>query len=233
MSLPNVSIGQVVSQDPFNGGLRVMLRTQGQGFPYSVQMPYFGQADGLRIRQNPLPMPGTWGIILFPYGDARNGVWLCSLLPSLVDALTGTVSGIGPTSPTTDSYIDYYSHWSGYWNLLDSQGQLAVQFPDGSFFVVGSGATLPNVYRHTLDGNQNRNSVPFSLKDRVATSPVSGYSFVALVSGAVFLQTPAFQVSGSILSTGNMSAGNGATGSFVSADNQVINVVNGIVVAIN
>lgn len=240
MGIPLITVGIVQSQDPDGGGLQVLLRTGGQSPTAPVKVGYLGAADALRINQVSLPGVGSWGLIAFPYEDSRNGVWLLTLLPSQIDAIVSLTSGSGPVD-SRESFLEYKSHWSGFWNLLDYLGQSATSFPDGSWAVVASGAVpaaLPTVYRHTLQSGA-RIRTPFTAADRVKTSPtaynLSAYiqGAVSLIaSGAVAVQTPSLVVSGSLSSTGNLSAGNGATGSFTTINGQVISVINGIIVNI-
>jgi phage baseplate assembly protein gpV len=135
----------------------------------------YDYADAVRVRQKPLPTIGSWGIVLFPYGDVRNGVWLGSYYPSQMDALTGSqASGQGALDP----FLDYETSFSGFWWLRDGQGNYAAQWPDGSWLTIGegtSGTTLPTVYRHTVVNNQQQ-VVPFTQAERVSNPP-NAYNF--------------------------------------------------------
>lgn len=172
--MPMVTTGIVVTQDADNGLLYVALRTTGQVLP--VIMSYPGGADGVRIRQLPMPGRGCWGIILFPYGDPRNGIWLCSYLPTLMDALTGTVSGTGVTT-SGDPFIDYHSHFSGFWSMLTGSGEHSVQWSDGSWAQAASGTDLATVYRHVVEQGQDRQKKEFPWEDRVPDPP-SPFNYV-------------------------------------------------------
>lgn len=136
----------------------VVLRSS-QMPPVPVKMLYWGYADPLRVKQTPLPQKGSQGLIIFPDGDIRSAFWLGSYYPDLRDAITSD-----PNDPT----IDYDAHWSGYWRYLDKNGTLAQQWPDGSYLVIGSGTTLPTLFRHIVDEQQQQQRVQFTLSDRVS-----------------------------------------------------------------
>ncbi|MDE2233362.1 MAG: hypothetical protein KGJ90_04610 [Patescibacteria group bacterium] len=168
--MPALTVCQVIAHDPANGGLVVLLTASAQlpGFP--IKVGYDGPADALRVRQKPLPGIGTWGIVAFPRGDIRNGIWLRSYYPSLVDAIHYSNDPGG-----RDPFIDYESHFSGFWSLMDGYGNTAAQWPDGSYVTFGSGTTLPTIYRHTVTG-QTQNRSEFTFAERVLNAP-STFSF--------------------------------------------------------
>jgi hypothetical protein len=211
--IPLLTVGQVYAHAPDNGGVRVILRSSGQDPGYVVRMGYVGPADTLRIRQRPLPTRGSWGLIAFPYGDIRNGVWICTILPSLADALTSTASGVSDLDP----FIDYESHYSGFWKMLDGLGQLSMQFPDGSSFVVGSGTALPTTYRHTVTSGNVREKIPFVTADRIPNPPSPYALTLAMKSGA----TISVDASGntSVSTVGNISAIASGTASITASGN--------------
>lgn len=158
--------GQVTAHDP-PWGVRVSFRTTGQQISYRVQMG-FDYASALTARQRPLPVIGSWGLIAIVDQDLRNAVWICAILPSQVDALTTTkASGFAPTDP----HIDYQSHFSGDWWMLDGSGNYAHEWVDGSTFTVASGVALPKVYRHTVDASQTQKNIEFTRADRIKTPP--------------------------------------------------------------
>lgn len=132
--------------------------------PYiPVKVLYNGAADALRINQKPLPGIGTHGTVIFPYGDARNGEWLGATYPSGMDAIQSDGTDTAP-------FVDYESHYSGYWKLLDGLGQLATVFPDGSSFTVGAASGVPVPNRHIVEGNV-RSAQPLTQGQRVASVP--------------------------------------------------------------
>lgn len=163
---------QVVAHDP-PFGIRVAFRTTGQQASFRVLLGRdFGNA--VSVSQRPMPQIGSWGLVAFPNQDLRNGVWICAIYPSLLDALTTTKSdGSNPTDP----HIDYEAHFSGDWSILDGLGNFAHQYVDSSYFVAASGTALPTVYRHTVDGNQKQQTVPFSYADRIPNPPASGFNY--------------------------------------------------------
>lgn len=162
-----IQICRVTSQVPEQGGLIVQLRSgQQPGLP--VKVLYQGPADALRLYQRPLPPPGTWGLVIFANGDIRNGIWIGSYYTSLQDAITA--SAANPTSAN----IDYEAHWSGFWRLVDDQGQEAVSWPDGSFMTVaasGVAPPLPTMYRHIVDDQNAQQRIPYPTSDRIASVP--------------------------------------------------------------
>lgn len=168
---PVIVMAKVTAHDPPRR-VQVTFGSTGQQPSFTVQMG-LDYGDALRVRQKPLPGIGTWGLVAFPRGDYRNGIWITSYLPSQMDALhyAGT---------KTDPFIDYEAHFSGYWSLLDGVGQQSNQWPDGSFFNVSSGIpgaqyTLPTVYRNTVVA-QKQTRIPYTRADRIPHPP-SGYGF--------------------------------------------------------
>jgi hypothetical protein len=150
----------------------VLFQSTGQELAADVLM-LLDYADAVRVKQKPLPQIGSWGVVIFPYGDIRNGIWLGAYLPSGLDAMTATqASGSAPTDP----FIDYESTFSGHWRLLDGLGNLAEQFADGSYIVAASGTTLPTAYRHTVDASNAQQRIPFTYAERV-TAPPSPFNF--------------------------------------------------------
>lgn len=160
----------VIAHDPNSDSMYVMLSTgQITGFP--VRRLYQGTSDGMRISKPPLPVQGSWGLVIFPSGDARNGVWLGSYPPNMVDAI--------PNSQD-DPFCDYHSHWSGHWNFTHGiSGYTATQFADGSYAVAASGSDLLTTYRHTVDDQQKQQRIAFTFKDRNPNpQPTFAYTFV-------------------------------------------------------
>lgn len=171
--MPLITVGMVVGHDPDGGGVMIALKSSGQIPGDPIKVLYNGPADALRIHQQPLPARNTFGIICFPYGDMRNGVWLGAFYPSNLDAITSTGSGQG-TSSAVDAFIDYMAHFSGFWQLLDGSGNQATQWPDGSFLTMSAASGLPQTYRHTVENNE-RVKIPYLLSDRIA-APVDPFT---------------------------------------------------------
>jgi hypothetical protein len=183
----------VINQDPEHGGLIVGFHT-GQLPAMPVGMMYSGYADPLRIHQTPLPQKGTHGLVVFPGGDLRNGRWVGSYYPDQRDAITSD-----PSDPT----VDYYAHWSGFWSYLDASGTLAMQWPDSSYLVVGSGSALPAVYRHIVDQNGDQQRVEYTMANRVQNPPGAPFSVnFAQASGTTF----SLDTSGSVTIVGGPQA---------------------------
>ncbi len=176
MSFPPITVAQVVQQDADGGGLTVVLKASGQAPTYSVRVLYYGAADALRIKQHALPSRGTWGLVAFPYGDSRNGVWLGSILPAGMDAITTTTAGSG-TSAATDPFIDYEAHFSGFMKMLDGMGNYAAEWPDGSYVIGASGTSLPVPFRHTVGAQNSRDKVAFPIGQRNPNQP-SAFNFL-------------------------------------------------------
>jgi hypothetical protein len=191
--IPALAIARVTAHDPPRR-VQVVFGSTGQQPSFTVQMG-LDYGNALSVRQKPLPGIGSWGLVAFPRGDYRNGIWLCTYMPNLMDAMTYA-------GQATDPFIDMEAHFSGYWRQLDGKGQEAKQWPDGSFFNAASGGgsilTLPTVYRHIVDNNQQKR-VPYTRQDRIPNPPSPfGFAFVhqtgtlatigpsgnALVSGA-------------------------------------------------
>jgi phage baseplate assembly protein gpV len=165
-TFPSVCHAQVVALDPSRGFVTVQLP--------SLQVPglrarllYHGPADGLRIRQTAMPTVGTWGLVLCPYGDSRQAIWAGSLLTTMLDARTGD----------SDPYVEYNSHWSGYFSYLDSAGNHYEYFPDGTYVGFATSTALPSITRHTVDNTQTQQSTAFPASQRTA-SPVAARPYV-------------------------------------------------------
>lgn len=133
---------------------------------------HHGYADGKRVSQRPLPKPGTGGLIAFPYGDSRNGVWLGSLYLGDVDALH-----------TGDADADYEAHWSGFWRLMQADGSDYRSYPDGTTISIAENPTPPAINRQEVDGTQTRVPVPYG--PRVGTAPAPRPIIVDHASGTV------------------------------------------------
>jgi hypothetical protein len=192
--MPYLTDAQVVSHDPASGSMYVAL-TASMQVPIKIKYGYDGPADALRINQQPMPGIGTWGLVAFAKGDIRNGCWLRSYLPSQVDAITGT-------GAATDPFIEYMSHFSGYWRLLDGEGNLSFQFPDGSWGIYAATSGLPATYRHIVEGQtQQTVELPFSGRVTSPPGPFQGF-FQQAASGTSF----ALDASGNVTISGAVNA---------------------------
>lgn len=176
--LSELCIGQVAGYDVENHAIYVGL-PDGQQIANSVRVLYNGNADGLRINQEPLPIMGTWGLIAIPNGDIRAALWLGSFYPSAINAITTS----NPPD-VTDTQIKYYSHWSGAYWIVDQEGQFYFWLPDGTNFTINSTNTPPVLYRNIINSNNQQQLVPLSNSDRNPTPPNPYYATFTHASGA-------------------------------------------------
>jgi hypothetical protein len=156
---PIISHAQITSVDPIRGLVNVQFSSM-QGVALSARVLHYGPADGLRIKQAPMPGIGTWGLVCCPYGDSRNAIWLGAYYPSFVDAKTGD----------GDPYVDYHSHWSGAFTHMDSSGDYYQYFPDGTYIAAATSTSLPAVTRHTVNSAQQRVTTSFPASGRTASA---------------------------------------------------------------
>jgi phage baseplate assembly protein gpV len=141
----------------------------------TVRVLHYGPFDGLRVKQTQLPGRGTMGVVLFPYSDMRNGIWLGAISQNLVDAVT---------SDDGAYFDDYEAHWSGFWKLLQQTGELTTVFPDGSEVLVGN-TTAPTTYHHTVNPQNQQERVALTQAERVPTPPAAFPMTVNHASGTV------------------------------------------------
>jgi len=184
--MPLITIGQVVSHAPDAGGVNVTLRTSAGAPSLPVRMLY-DVVDALRVSQRPLPEIGSWGVLTFPYGNSQNGFWLGAFAPS-------AMSAISTFGTATDPRTDYESHWSGWWRMLDGEGQETTVFPDGSSIVIGLGTAVPVPNRFTTENNA-RIKVPFTQAERVPDPPTPFQVTINLANGLSILVNAAGQLS--------------------------------------
>lgn len=195
---PLVSNARVIAVDPLHRRLTVTLpSTQ----VVIVRMGISGPADGLRVSHSAMPGRGTEGIVLFPAGDNRNGIWICSLYVQQMDALTND----------TDPFMEYNSHWSGHWHMLDGQGNFTEAFADGSFLQVGAGTAAPQTFRHTVDSLQKRQTTPLTQSERVPNPPKPFNITLRHTTGTTLGIDPAGDVALTGASGANLSANFGGT----------------------
>jgi hypothetical protein len=185
---------QVISHDPEKDSVYLQLAS-GQLLGYPVQRLY-SVADGMRISKKPLPVRGSWVMVGFSGGDMRSAIVLGAYHPNLVDAIPNAAG---------DPFSDYDSHYSGHWSHLDGvSGHLAMQFADTSSFVVSSGGTLPVIFRHMVDDQQEQKRVPFTQQDRnpKPQNPF-GWWYQQAASGSMGGTTAAIDVSGNFSMAGS------------------------------
>jgi hypothetical protein len=169
---PSLQECQVISVDPNKRRVTVQLASAQVA---EVRMGYHGPADAVRVSHQALPGRGSWGLCAFPYGDNRSGIWVCSTYPALVDAHT----------TQTDAFMEYNSHWSGAYEMLDQNGQWLKSFPDGTFLLVSGSATKPKMYRHTVDENQQQQFIEFPDSERIPNPPKPRYFYLSHASGTI------------------------------------------------
>lgn len=219
MSAPPFARGVVVGYNPQDqDSVVVMFPNSGQIAGYPVKVLHRGAADFMRIDQDPLPTRGTWGLVAFPEGDVRNGIWLGSYYPAKANAVT---------SPPGDPTVRYHAHYSGDWDYLDGAGVEAHQWADGSYFVAGSGA-LPTAYRQTVDENQTVSRLAYARSARIPSPPSafpftyvheSGTSISVDVSGNVTVALAASKVL-------NITQGGAAASDFLALVSKLVTAFN-------
>jgi hypothetical protein len=173
--VPLVTHALVTQQDPDHYGLFVVVLGfgGGQGPVLSVKVASHGPRDGVRGDFPELPQPGNIGIVAFPHGDMRNGVWLGSFESTLNDASPNAANGL----PNR-----YQAHYAGGWHYVGPDGTTAAQLADGT--QVLAGASMPVPTRHTLDGTQVRKVTPYTAAERNPSPPGAFPLSIAHPSGA-------------------------------------------------
>ena len=175
-------IAQVINQAPPDGVYVLMKSGQIPGWPVKVLNQ--GPCDPLRVKQNPLPTPGTWGLVVFSGEDYRNGFWV------------GSYAAQGNTAfnSTANPQDDYHSHYSGYWDLLDQSGNKSINFPDGTSINVSASGASPTTYRQAINPQQKPESVEFTAAQRNPNPPTAFYITINHPSGASVTVTPAGEI---------------------------------------
>jgi len=156
---PLISHATVIGSDPSTGYISVQFPSL-MSPAFNVRMLHHGPADGLRVKQAPMPVNGTVGLVCCPYGDERNAVWLGAIYNSGIDART---------SPT-DPYVEYNSKWAGGFDYTDGQGNDFRYFPDGTYVSFATSTALPAITRHTVNSAQQRVVTSFPANERTAAT---------------------------------------------------------------
>lgn len=138
-----------------------------------VKMMIHGPADGMRVSHSAMPGRGTWGLVAFLYGSSENGLWLGSFYPALDTALTSH----------EDQFLEYNSHWSGAFDMLDQLGRYTKSFPDGTYLQVSDTDVRPAVNRQTVDPQQNQQLTALTDDQRVPNKPTARIVTVKHASG--------------------------------------------------
>lgn len=167
---PTISNARVLAVDVANRRLTVSLPSRQI---VVVRMLIHGPADGVRVVHTAMPGRFTEGLVVFPAGDNRNGIWIGAIYASQMDALT----------TNEDPFLEYNSHWSGAFEMMDGKGQWTKSFPDGTYVQVGDNTAKPATFRHTVDTRQNQQLTPFTDAERVPNPPSPRHVYVNHPSG--------------------------------------------------
>lgn len=180
MRAPPWAPAWVTAQDPDNEAVFVSLDGPygGQGPTVAVQVGGHGPRDGVTGHYPALPTQGTHGLVAFPRGDYRNGVWICSISTQLTDA-SAHAPGNGAA--------DYAAHYGGGWSWRGQDGTVVEALPDGT--IVQLGPVLPAPTRHTIDGSQVRQRTAFAPAQRVPQAPSAFPLTISHPTGASGLLT--------------------------------------------
>lgn len=158
----------VVGQDAPNHAVLIIFPQKGGEQPVlPAKVLVQGPCDGLRIEQRPLPGRGTLGLVQAVNGDPRSLVWLGAFPANANDAIT---------SQDGENFIDYTSHFSGYYSYMDESGNTTFEWPDKTTVVIGSGP--PTLYRHAVGASGSRETVTSTYADRVATPPSQPFPII-------------------------------------------------------
>jgi phage baseplate assembly protein gpV len=166
------TFGTVVGPDPDGYGVLVVLDPHQSGPAISVEVGTHGPRDAVRGNYPELPLPGQRGVILFPRGDNRNGVWICSVTSGLNDSNPNVAGGM-------PQHVEYAYGGGVFWRGPD--GSEFSQYPDGSTLQIGP--SQPNLTRHTVGSGQVRSATPFPLAQRVATAPAASFPLIFTQAG--------------------------------------------------
>ena len=212
MAVPHETTGTCIA--PVAGRYAVMVLVDGSPAAGGLECDVGtdGPRDGQRGHYPPLPTPGTRGLISFPRGDLRSGVWLKSIRGPLLDANHGT-DGKG-------HFAASQAMPSGTWSYDDETGQHATVYPDGTTLLVGF-STAPTLTRHTLGENQAPITQPFAQSQRVKTAPGPFPVSIVTASGA---STTLQADGGVVVSSHGGVAGGGATATLAASG--VVTIVN-------
>lgn len=165
--IPPLGFATVIAQVPvgFANGPSLQVLLDGPfagGGVLTVDVGSPGPRDQMRGHYGPLPTPGTRGVVAFPRGDMRVGVWLC--------AVSGPSMSANPRQPGVVSSDSYTAYWSGLWHYRNENGREQTVWPDGTAFLVGFDSPSPPG-RWTIGADQKPQYVGFSQAQRVADPP--------------------------------------------------------------
>jgi phage baseplate assembly protein gpV len=168
---PQLGLCQVIGRSTSPWGVYV-LQPSIQATGVLVQMGVTGSADALRVNQPPLPTEGTWGLVAWPYGDSRNGVWVCSVYTQGNTAID-----------TSNPDVSYNAYPSGVWTHIDQSGNTTLSLPDGSYVTFGNSGVKPELTRQTVNAQQEITTIPYPDSTRQASTPNPLPMTINLASG--------------------------------------------------
>lgn len=171
---PLLGIGRVEGYDAESHSLFVRLPSWQMPFP--ARLLINGPCDGVRINQQPLPIQGTWGLVAFPFGDYRNAIWLGAYVNGTsTSSFAQSTDAINSSSAELDTQMQYQSHFSGFYELLDGSGNYYARFPEGTEVLVNSNNQPPTTYRHVVNASGARERVEYTNAYRVPNPPSQPY----------------------------------------------------------
>ena len=201
---PYFSKALVMSVDPHAHGVYVTLASgQQPALPLKVLQQ---DASSASVKHGVLPRPGTWGLVCFPGGDSRSGVWLGATYLAQQNAYT----------TETDPNVEYNLHPSGAFEWMDGNGQWAKEFPDGTFITCGTTGAKPTLNRHIVNPDQTQSFENLPDATRVPNPPspfiftISHPSGVTIeINAGTVAITGNVTIAGSLTVTGDITAGQG------------------------
>lgn len=146
-TIPPLAIGRVEGYDITHHSL-ICTVPSWQEFSFPVRLLSNGPSDAYRIKQQDMPLRGTWGLIALVNGDSRAAFWLGSYNQSETNAYTQAAQD---STTNFDSQTEYNSHYSGTYELLDYLGNYFKRFADGTTIQVGETNTPPPIFNHQVE----------------------------------------------------------------------------------
>jgi hypothetical protein len=255
--MPPIAVGQVLDYLPWNGGLKVQFRNAqifgGANGVGSVTMGY-DNASPYTIDQKPLPLIGSWILAAFPNADSRNGVFLCAYNAISVDAITTQASD---ASGAHMAYRAHWSgHWhqldgrgqeavqwpdGSFW-VSNASGSLPTTFRN--IVVSGLRTQIPLTHAQRVPNppapffktlvagpSGSPTTVSIDPSGNVSVSGSANATLTLSINGISFtMALSTFTASASnFVTTENLVAGNGTSGSFTTPTGQVVTVQDGII----
>lgn len=182
---PQISYARVVGYDWNNHGVYVDLPSQ-QQVSTLAKVLMTGTGDASRIDQLPLPVIGSWGLVVGAFGDTTSLIWLGCFYMSAVNAVNNSSPPV-----LEDSEMKYMSHASGTYSLLDYYGNYFWRSPDGTMFLLNPTNQQPTTYRHIVDSETGtQQQIVFADTDRNPNPPEPFYVAVKHPTGTTAMITP-------------------------------------------